>query len=291
MSEVKRACSSSGAGESVMGRKTCGVPVRVKDLPFIPGEGGIPDIGGPTIARKRASVTVSVFVLSHNPTVHDHMTPALRLDELAVASARKPLAIIQLPLLEAAQSQVLSEQDVEGGVDGPEGVVADEHQRVEALEDHADLRGRVPTVVASGREVRLFEPVSASSAHGVQKRGTVLAVERVFWAIGVERGWRHVDLGRFDGAVSISVEVGEVAGAVSKTSSSDRGLVTHSSTEFCEKGILSSCLEELKKRLITQKNRVMVRMMVKAVRLVVVVTRLLFLRAGGVFMSGDGKGV
>ena len=180
---------------------------------------------GPTIARKRASVTVSIFILPHNLTVHDHMTRALGLDELVVASARKPLAFVQLPLLEAAQSQVLSEQDVEGGVDWPEGVVADENERVESFKDHADLWSRVPTVVAAGREVRLFEPVSASSAHGVQKRGTVLAVERVLWAIGVERGWRHVDLGRFDGAVSISVEVGEVAGAVSKISSSDRILL------------------------------------------------------------------
>ena len=75
-----------------------------------------------------------------------------------------------------------------------EGVVADEDECIEAFEDHADLRGRVPTVVASCRVVRLLESVSASSAHSVQKRCPVLAVKRMLGAIGVERSWRHVDL-------------------------------------------------------------------------------------------------
>ena len=182
------------------------------------GKGGIPN-SGPTIAVERtASVTVSVVVLSHNLTVHNHMTPALRLGELIITSTRKTLTIVQLPLLEAAQSHVLSKQHVEGSVNVLEGVIADEDEGIEAFEYHTDLRRRVPTVVASRRDIWLLEPVPASSAHGVQERGTVLAVERVLWAIGVEGSGGYIDLGRFDGAVSIAGEVGEVAGGfVSKT--------------------------------------------------------------------------
>lgn len=53
-------------------------------------------------------------------------------------------------------------------------------------------------------------------------------------------------------------------------------LVTYSSTESCENGTLSSCLEEVENGLIIHKNRAMVRMTVKVVRLEAA-TGLLFL--------------
>ena len=66
--------------------------------------------------------------------------------------------------------------------------------------------------------------------------------------------------------------------------------VTYSSTKFCENGTLSSCLGEAENGLIIHKNRAMARMTVKAVRLEAAIG-LLFLRLGGVFMSGACKGV
>ena len=140
-------------------------------------------------------MTDPIFRLPYRLTVHDHVAQALRLGELVIALARVPLAFVELPLLETARGQVLSEQHVEGGVDGLERVVADEHDGVEAFEDHADFRGRVPAVVAACGEVGFVESVSTASAHGVEKCGTVLAVERVLWDVGVRQGWGYVDIG------------------------------------------------------------------------------------------------
>ena len=126
-------------------------------------------IGRVTIAGERASVADPVFLLPYRLTVHDHVARALGLGELVVALARVPLAFVELPLLETARGHVLSEQHVEGGVDWPEGVVADKNDGVEAFEDHADFCGRVPAVVAACGKVRLVESVSTASAHGVEK--------------------------------------------------------------------------------------------------------------------------
>ena len=123
------------------------------------------------------------------------MAGALGLAELVVALASVTLALVELPLLETARGHVLSEQHVEGGVDWLEGVIADEDDGVEAFEDHADFRGRVPAVVAARGEVRLVESMATASAHGIEKRGTVLAVEGVFWDIGVRQRWGYVDIG------------------------------------------------------------------------------------------------
>ena len=140
-------------------------------------------------------MTDSIFLLPYRLTVHDHVARALGLGELVVAFARVPLAVVELPLLETARGHVLSEQHVEGGVEWLEGVIADEHDGVEAFEDHADFRRRVPAVVAACGEVRLVEPMSTASAHGIEKCGTVLAVERVFWDVGVRQSWGYVDVG------------------------------------------------------------------------------------------------
>ena len=138
---------------------------------------------------------IFLLLLPYRLTVHDQVARALGLGELVVALARVALAFVELPLLEAARGHVLSEQHVEGGVDWLEGVVADENDGIEAFEDHADFRGRVPAVVAACGKVRLVESVSTASAHGVEKCGTVLAVERVFGDVGVRQGWGYVDVG------------------------------------------------------------------------------------------------
>ena len=152
-------------------------------------------VGRLTIAVERASVTDSIFRLPYRLTVHDHVARALQLAELVVALARVTLALVELPLLEAARGHVLSEQHVDGGVDWLEGVVADEDDGVEAFEDHADFRRRVPAVVAAGGEVGPVETMSTASAHGIEQCGTVLAVEGVFWDGGVWHRWGYVDVG------------------------------------------------------------------------------------------------
>lgn len=148
-----------------------------------------------------------VFLLSSNLTLHDHVAQALWLVELVVAPASVTLALVELPLLETTDSDVLSQQHIKGGVDMLEGVIANEDNSIKAFKDHADLCRRVPAVVAACGKVRLVESVSTASAHGVQKCCTILAVKRVLWGIFVERNWRYIDLCRFDATVSVSFKV------------------------------------------------------------------------------------
>ena len=140
-------------------------------------------------------MTDSIFLLLYRLTVHDHVARAFRLGELVVALASVTLAVVELPLFETARGHVLSEQHVEGGVDWLEGVIADENDGIEAFEDHADFCRRVPAVVAACGKVRLVESMSTASAHGIEKCGTVFAVERVFWDVGVRQSRGYVDVG------------------------------------------------------------------------------------------------
>lgn len=162
---------------------------------------------GPTITVGRASVVNPVFLLPSSLTLHDHVAQALWLIELVVALASVTLALVELPLLETTDSDVLTEQHVKGGVDMLEGVIANEDDSIKAFKDHADLCRRVPAVVAACGKVRLVESVSTASAHGVQKSRTVLAVKRVLWGIFVKRNWRYIGLCRFDATVSVSFKV------------------------------------------------------------------------------------
>ena len=134
MSEVNLACSSSDAGESVMGRNTCGVPERVNA-----GFGGSSFEGGPTIAVERVYLTISIPLLSYRLTLQDRVAPAFWLGELVVAYASIALVFAQLPLLETTSSHVLSQQHVEGGVDLLEGNIPNKHDGIKAFKDHANL--------------------------------------------------------------------------------------------------------------------------------------------------------
>lgn len=95
--------------------------------------------GKSTITVERASVVNSVFFLPSSFTRHNHVAQALWLVELVVALAGVTLALVELPLLETTDSDILSEQHVEGGVDMLEGVIANEDESIKAFKDHADL--------------------------------------------------------------------------------------------------------------------------------------------------------
>ena len=134
MSVVKLSCSSSGAGESAMGRNTCGVPMRVNTRFEASSY-----YGRPTIAVERAPTTICIVLLSYGLALHDHMARAFWLGELIVATARVTLTFVQLPLFETTHSQVLSEQHVEGRVDLLERVITNENNCIKAFKDHANL--------------------------------------------------------------------------------------------------------------------------------------------------------
>ena len=155
-------------------------------------------------------MTIFVAIFSHGLAVHNHMAPALGVGELIAALAGDTLTFVELPLLETTHDHVLSEQNVEGGVDLLQGVITDENQCVEAFQNHANLRSRIPAVMTANREVRLLETVTTASAHSVEERGPVLAVKRMFGdivVVVVKWTRRLVDFRRFDTTVPVAFKV------------------------------------------------------------------------------------
>ena len=67
--------------------------------------------------------------------------------QVAVTLAEDVLVILHVPGLERAMREVLAEKDVQAGVDGLQGRVADEDDGLETAEDHADFGDGVPAVV------------------------------------------------------------------------------------------------------------------------------------------------
>lgn len=99
-------------------------------------------------------MSTASIVLRYLFAARDGVSSTVDLDELIVAPAGAAFVLAHRPLLKTTQGDVLPEEDVECGVDVLQQIVADEHDAVEAVEDHADLRGRVPAVVATlGSEV------------------------------------------------------------------------------------------------------------------------------------------
>ena len=99
-----------------------------------------------------------------------------RVDELDVAAACEPVAVGERPLSETTESEVLAEKDVKRGVDGLERGVTDKNEPSEAVEDHADLHGGVPTVVAGFRREGSVEARTAAGRAGFKQTCTVGAV-------------------------------------------------------------------------------------------------------------------
>ena len=92
-----------------------------------------------------------------------------------------------------------------------EGVVANKGDALEAVEDHADLSGREPAVVATKGVIRLVEAVTAATAEGGEEGCAVGAVEIVFWGLGGGGNWWGVEAAGGEAAVLVAFVVGEVA--------------------------------------------------------------------------------
>ncbi len=86
-----------------------------------------------TSAEIGASMSAVSIVLDHLFAARDDVFGAVGLDELVVTSAAAAFAPAHLPLLQAAQRDVLTEEDVEGRVDVLEQVVSDEDDAVESV--------------------------------------------------------------------------------------------------------------------------------------------------------------
>ncbi len=82
--------------------------------------------------------TVPIMV-PHCLIIQDGVLGAFRLDELVLTSASRPLALLHLPLLQAAQGNVFPYEHVEGGVDVLQRIIPDKNDGIKALQDHTNL--------------------------------------------------------------------------------------------------------------------------------------------------------
>ena len=118
-----------GAGLLVMGRRKWAVPACLLEIDRV----CVCVHVGLTVTEIRASMSTASVVLDYLITARDGVLGAVGLDELVVASAGAAFALAHLPLLQAAQSDVFAQEDVECRVDVLEQVVADEEDAVESV--------------------------------------------------------------------------------------------------------------------------------------------------------------
>lgn len=147
---------------------------------------------------------------------HDAMFGTFFLHDLAVASTLGALVMGEGAVFQSAHGEVLPQEHVQGGVDGLQHTVADEDDGIEAIENHADLDGGVPAVVAAGREKGCVEAMTTAAAHGIEQRGPVPAVwrrrrRRAFTGLEGAFAGGDVEIGGSDAAVLVAFEMVEVA--------------------------------------------------------------------------------
>ena len=141
----------------------------------------------------------------------DQVLPTLTLDELTVAVASSAVCLAQLPLLHPTHGNVLTQEHVEGGVDGMQVVVADEDESVETIQDDADLGRSVPAIGAGARDVRFVETVTTTTTHGGEHSLAVGAEELVRRTRTIVDVRLDVELRGGQTAVLMTLEMAQVA--------------------------------------------------------------------------------
>jgi len=147
-----------------------------------------------TIAEIRVWVPTSDVVLPNVFAVSHSIFGAFRPCNLVVASASFTFALLHVPLLEAAQGDVLPKQHVESCIYVFDHVVANENDGIETFQDHAYLGSRVPAVMAACWMEGCIEPVTTTTAHGLEKGCSVVAI--VGMLINLANGWWDVKVCR-----------------------------------------------------------------------------------------------
>lgn len=77
------------------------------------------------------------------------MTSALFSHELVLAATGGSFTFFQVCFGESSRGKILSKKHVERCVDVSERIVPDKHKAFETFQDHADLCGGIPSIVAS----------------------------------------------------------------------------------------------------------------------------------------------
>ena len=75
-----------------------------------------------------------------------------------------------------------------------EGIVAQEDDAIESVQDHAYFRCRIPSDVAAGWKVRSIEAVAAASTHRFEQSGTIRTIECVLLLGRVSCDGRDIDV-------------------------------------------------------------------------------------------------
>lgn len=90
-------------------------------------------------------------------------------------------------------------------------VIADEDDGIEAFEDHANLRRRVPAVMTSGWGEWGFEAMTTTSTHSIEKSGAAVAEEGVLLNIIARQYRGDVKMAGCNATVLMAFEMGKIA--------------------------------------------------------------------------------
>jgi len=88
---------------------------------------------------------VSIYIVAGSDAKYRAVAAGI----LVLAFARLNLLLAHLPLFQGSESQILSQENIESSIYIAEGIISNENNITETPKDLTDLRGRVPSVVAT----------------------------------------------------------------------------------------------------------------------------------------------
>ena len=102
-----------------------------------------------TLTEIRGSILIRGLIHFDVVDAFNDVSQTIPVEELVVTLAAGKIFFAHAPLLKGPESKILTQKDVEGGIDGFGDIVTYERYGVEAFEGHADLRCQKPLVGTS----------------------------------------------------------------------------------------------------------------------------------------------
>lgn len=164
-----------------------------------------------TVAVVGTFMSASSVVVNHVLTRSDDILGAASVGQLAVTPADVAFAFLHLPLLKTPHCNVFAYEHIESGIDMLKHVITNKDNGIKALKNHADLRSRVPAIMASSWEEGCIESMAATAIHGSQKACTIMTVGRLLLAIHSRSAWGTIQISGCEAALLMPFEVVEVA--------------------------------------------------------------------------------
>jgi hypothetical protein len=102
-----------------------------------------------TLTEIRGSILIRSVVHFDVVDAFNDIFQTIPVEELIATLAAGKIFFAHVPLLKGPESKILTQEDVEGGIDGFSDIVSYERYGIETLEDHADLGCQKPLVSTS----------------------------------------------------------------------------------------------------------------------------------------------